>query len=132
MPEPGEIITTTKISGIDSIIQMLGGLTAVVDRTRREVLDRMTSVEGQVSALNDALSNIGGDLANIKSQLDAALADIQGQVDAAVTAQLQAISDQLAPVVAKAQALAAETPDTPPVEPPVEPEEPPVEPPVAP
>jgi DNA-binding FrmR family transcriptional regulator len=93
---------------------MLGGLTAAFDKLRREVLDKMTSVEGQVSALNDALSNIGQDLANIKSQLDAALADVQGQIDTAVAERLQAVSDSLTPVVERAQALAAETPDEPP------------------
>ena len=40
MPEPGELTTVTRIFGIGSIIQMLGGLTSAFDSLRREVLNR--------------------------------------------------------------------------------------------
>jgi len=114
MPEPGDLVTSTRVFGIDSVIQQLGALTAALDNLRREVLDRMTSLEGQFGSLRDALTNIANDVAGLKSQLDAALADVQGQIDAAKAQQLQDISNQFQPIVDQAQALADATPDAPP------------------
>jgi len=117
MPEPGDLVTSTRVFGIDSVIQQLGALTAALDNLRREVLDRMTSLEGQFGSLRDALTNIANDVAGLKSQLDAALADVQGQIDAAKAQQLQDISNQFQPIVDQAQALADATPDAPPAPP---------------
>jgi chromosome segregation ATPase len=117
MPEPGDLVTSTRVFGIDSVIQQLGALTAALDNLRREVLDRMTSLEGQFGSLRDALTNIANDVAGLKSQLDAALADVQGQIDAAKAQQLQDISNQFQPIVDQAQSLADATPDAPPAPP---------------
>lgn len=118
MPEPGEIVTTQRIFGIDSIIQQLGGFAAELGNLRRDVLAKMTSLEGQFGSLNSALTNIANDVAALKSQLDAALADVQGQIDEAKAQQLADISAQFQPIVDQAQALADATPDQAEPEPP--------------
>lgn len=118
MPEPGELVTTTQIAGFGSLIQVVGALSAAVDNLRKDVLAKMTSLEGQFGDLQAALTNIANDIAGLKSQLDAALADVQGQIDAAKAAQLQDISAQFQPIVDQAKALADATPDNPPPAPP--------------
>jgi len=114
MPEPGEIVTTTRISGIDSIIQMLGSLMAAVMR-----------LEGKVDVMTDALADFKADVASsfdniatgvqsLIDRLDAALADNQANIDAALADQLTAIKADLQPIADQARSLAEATPDAPP------------------
>jgi hypothetical protein len=115
MPEPGEMVTTTRIFGVDSIIQTLGGLTAAFEAFRKEVLGKMTSVEGQVeetaTRMQGAIANVAADVQGLKDDLAAVNTDIQGQVDAAVGQRLQAVVDRFGPLADQLQAVADSTPD---------------------
>lgn len=122
MPEIGELVTTTKVFGIETLIQLGATTREQVTLLREELRTAMATVEDQVGAITAATDNIAGDLTRIKEQLDAAVADTQGQVDAAVSERLQAVADGLQGPVDRLNALAAENPEpTPEPAPPVEP-----------
>src|SRR6476619_3874187 len=97
MPEPGDLVTSTRVFGIDSVIQQLGALTAALDNLRREVLDRMTSAEEQFTTQADrmvaAISNVSADLQGLKDELASLNTDIQGQGDAGVQARMPLVVD---------------------------------------
>jgi len=122
MPEPGDLVTSTRVFGIDSVIQQLGALTAALDNLRREVLDRMTSAEQQFNDQADrivaAVSNVAADVQGLKDDLAALNGDIQGQVDAGVAARMQSAVDRVTTIADSVQALADSTPDNPPPAPP--------------
>ena len=122
MPEPGDLVTSTRVFGIDSVIQQLGALTAALDNLRREVLDRMTSAEEQFTTQADrmvaAISNVSADLQGLKDELASLNTDIQGQVDAGVQARMQSVVDRSTTIADSLQALADATPDNPPPAPP--------------
>lgn len=128
MPEPGEMVTTTRIFGVDSIIQTLGGLTAAFEAFRREVLAKMTSLESQFNEQADraqaAISNVAADVAGLKDDLAGLNTDIQGQVDAGVAARFQAAVDRVTAIADQVQSVADATPDKPTPEQPQEPANP--------
>lgn len=79
----------------------------------REIMATQQEINDQLAEIGGALDNIAGDVQGLKTRLDRALESTQGQVDAAVQAELQAVSDGLAPIVQKAKELAEATPDAP-------------------
>jgi len=105
MPEPGDLVTSTRVFGIDSVIQQLGALTAALDNLRREVLDRMTSAEQQFNDQADrivaAVSNVAADVQGLKDDLAALNGDIQGQVDAGVAARMQSAVDRVTTIASR-------------------------------
>jgi ABC-type transporter Mla subunit MlaD len=111
MPEPGELVTTTRVFGFDSIIQMLGSLISVVEGLRREVRDSVTSLEQFKADANAALDNIASGVDDIVRRLNEALADVQGQIDAAKAEQLSAIVSDLQPLGDRLRSVAEATPD---------------------
>lgn len=117
MPEPGELITTQRIFGIDSIVQQLDALGAEFVNLRREVLEKMTSAEEQIAAQGDrivaAIANVSTDIQNLKEDLANVNTDIQGQVDAGVAARLQSVVDRFGPIADTVEQLAASTEDRP-------------------
>lgn len=118
MPEPGELVTTQRIFGIETIMQHLADLTGVVESLRGEVRQAMTEIQDIAQSLRDALNNIASGVEDLIARLDAAIADTQDQIDAAKAEQLAGIVAEFQPLADQARALAEATPDAPP--PPVE------------
>lgn len=111
MPEPGEIVTTTRISGIDSIIQMLGGVQAAYEQVLRGQQTMTGAFDAFKADVSSSLTNIADGVEDIQKRLAAALEDREGAINAAKAEQLAQIQADLQPLADQARALADATPD---------------------
>lgn len=121
MPEPGELITVTRVFGVESIISSIGGLTSTIEQLTRSVVTMTGALDDFKANVSGSLTNIADGVVDIQRRLDEALADKTAAIDAAKAEQLQAIRDDLQPLADQARALADSVPDAPAPEPTPEP-----------
>lgn len=74
-----------------------------------QVLDILADMRGKVSALNNSINGLRGDIDALKGQIGSGTPVTQAQLDALVS-QLDADQQALHDVAQKAEALDAETP----------------------